>query len=69
MLFAQGIEYFLNNFFAQIFDPSKLEADLVGPNIVSLFFLNSSTIPSIKGASGPTIVREILFCLANFIDS
>ena len=49
----------------KLFEPSNCEAALQGPNIFKLFFLNSSTIPSTSGASGPTMVRSIFLLFAN----
>ena len=48
-----------NIFLQKSFDPSSWAASLFGPNIFKSCLLNSSTIPSTKGASGPTIVNSI----------
>ena len=41
----------------------------MGPNTLILFFSKKSTIPSTKGFSGPTIIKSILFCIINFLNS
>ena len=55
--------YFLQIFFVNILDPSNLEAILLGPKVLILYFLRKSTIPSTKGFSGPTINKSIFFLI------
>ena len=55
---------FLSIFFIYTFEPSSLAAALLGPKITRSFALKISTIPSTKGASGPTIVKSIFSVIA-----
>jgi hypothetical protein len=45
---------------------SNFAAAFTGPKILNPLFMNSSTIPSANGLSGPTMVSQ-LFPAANFI--
>ncbi len=56
---AVGISYFFMNSLEKTFDPSISAARRVGPKIKSPRFWNSSTIPRVRGSSGPTTVRSI----------
>jgi hypothetical protein len=58
-LLAQGILYFCINSLANTLLASIWAADFVGPKICKPLAENSSTMPSAKGASGPTTVRSI----------
>jgi phosphoribosylaminoimidazolecarboxamide formyltransferase/IMP cyclohydrolase len=61
---AVGMPYFCRRFLVNTLLPSNLAAAEVGPKIVSPCSSNRSTMPSIKGASGPTTVRSIFSCKA-----
>ena len=61
---AVGIFFILHNFFIKAFEPSSLEANLLGPKTFIFFFERKSTRPLTNGSSGPTITRSIFF---NFI--
>ena len=52
--FAVGILFLSQSFFIKAFDPSSLEAYLLGPKTFTLFFIKKSTIPFTNGSSGPT---------------
>ncbi len=56
---AVGIAYFRMNSFEKTFDPSSSAARRVGPKMSMPRFWNSSTIPRVRGSSGPTTVRSI----------
>ena len=56
------------NFLEKALLPSSSAALFSGPKILSPCFLNSSTIPSTNGASGPTIVRSILSLIAKSLN-
>ena len=58
---AVGILKSLHNFFINAFEPSSLEAFLLGPKTLYFFFSKKSTIPFTNGSSGPTISRFIFF--------
>ena len=55
---AVGIFSSFKTSFVNSFEPSSLEAFLSGPNILSPAPLKTSTMPSQRGASGPTIVKS-----------
>src|SRR6476619_4544533 len=57
---AVGILYFFINFFANTLLDSNRAAFLFGPIIGNPFLANKSTIPSDRGFSGPTIVKQEL---------
>ena len=55
------------NFLEKALLPSNSAVLFRGPKILSPCALKSSTIPSTKGASGPTIVKSILSLMAKFL--
>ena len=55
---------FAKKSFENAFEPSNCAAAAFGPKHFKPAFSNSSTIPSTKGTSGPTMVRSIWFSWA-----
>ncbi|CJR97360.1 Uncharacterised protein [Streptococcus pneumoniae] len=62
---AVGMSYFFIKSLANCLLPSMIAAACDGPNTRRPAFSNSSTRPSIKGTSGPTMVRPTWFSFAN----
>ena len=63
---AVGILFLAQIIFIKAFEPSNLEAYLLGPKTFTLFFFKKSTIPFTKGSSGPTTTKSILYNFINF---
>ena len=61
--FAVGILCFLHIFFIKIFEDSSCDEVLLGPKTVIFSSLNLSTIPLLRGNSGPTTTKLILCSL------
>jgi len=59
------IEPSAQSFLEKTLDPSIRAAFLLGPMIFNPSFSKRSTIPAIRGISGPTTVKSILLSLAN----
>ena len=54
---------FLHIFFIKIFEDSSCEEALLGPKTVIFSSHNLSTIPLLRGSSGPTTTKSILYSL------
>ena len=55
----------LRNFFAKDFELSNLDAFLLGPKVLTLFFIKKSLNPAAKYSSGPITANSIFFSLQN----
>ena len=61
--FAVGTLCFLHIFFIKIFEDSSCEEALSGPKTAIFSSHNLSTIPLLRGSSGPTTTKSILCSL------